>query len=102
MVESPYTDRFQKENRPALIISNRFINNTLDCIFLQITSKLKNDEFSFLLSDEMVNFQFKARSEIRLHKIFVAEKRLIKKKIGTLHEDVFKEVIKLFYQNFES
>jgi len=40
-VDFPFTDGFQSKPRPALIISNKIVNDTGDYIHLQITSKIK-------------------------------------------------------------
>ncbi|MCU0393468.1 MAG: type II toxin-antitoxin system PemK/MazF family toxin [Thermoflexibacter sp.] len=96
-----YTNQYQAELRPALIISNELVNNSLDCILLPITHVLRNDEFSFLLSDDLVSVPMKKTSEVRTHKVFVLEKRAIVKKIAELNEAGFEKVVEIFKAYFE-
>lgn len=93
----PFGDGVETKYRPAIIISNPKVNKTKDVIVAQITSSIKNDEFSFMLHDKIVTYPLKRDCEIRCHKLFTAEKSIITKKISTLkadqRENLYKKVI---------
>jgi mRNA-degrading endonuclease toxin of MazEF toxin-antitoxin module len=95
-----YTNQYQVELRPALIISNDLVNSSLDCVLLPITHILRNDEYSFLLSDDLVSAPMKQASEVRTHKVFVLEKKAIVKKIAVMNEEGFRQVMKKFGRYF--
>ncbi|OGS35867.1 MAG: hypothetical protein A2293_07370 [Elusimicrobia bacterium RIFOXYB2_FULL_49_7] len=84
IVSFPFTDAANSKPRPAIVLSNRIVNNSQDVILAQITATIRNDNFSFALEDRFVDTPLNRQSEIRCHKIFVMEKRLIKKKISNL------------------
>lgn len=81
----PFSDLSTSKVRPAVIISNHTVNKTPDVICAQITSQIYKDVFSFELKDKDVSNSLNGYSEIRCHKLFTAEKSLIKKKISHLH-----------------
>lgn len=81
----PFTNLSGSKVRPAIIISNHLVNNTPDIICAQITGQVYKDAFSFELRDSDVTVSLKGYSEIRCHKIFTADKSLIKQKISKIH-----------------
>ncbi|MCU0393669.1 MAG: type II toxin-antitoxin system PemK/MazF family toxin [Thermoflexibacter sp.] len=96
-----YTNQYQAELRPALVISNDLVNSSLDCVLLPITHVLRNDDYSFLLSDDLVSVPMKQASEVRTHKVFVLEKKAIVKRIAVMNEEGFRQVMTRFGRYFE-
>jgi mRNA interferase MazF len=45
-VPFPFSDDTGSKFRPAIVISNNRVNNSLDIILAQITAKPRNDEFT--------------------------------------------------------
>lgn len=94
LVGFPYTNLINNVKRPALIISNNDVNLRNDVIAVQITSTLRNDQFSFLLDENYLDYPLPTKSEIRIHKIFTIEKSLIVRKISAVNDNCFNEIIK--------
>lgn len=94
-VPYPFADVSDKSKpRPAMIVSNG-ISNGLDNDILacQITSKLREDEFSVVLTDEMLTNSLDLESEIRCNKIATIRKKLIMYKIGELLPEYHNEIL---------
>ena len=90
----PFTDLKGKKVRPALIVSNDFVNNkSKDCIMLPLTSVIKDEHYSIVINqDDLNSGQLIKPSRIKIDKIFTVEKRLIVMKIGTLSDNTFEKV----------
>lgn len=85
LIPFPFSDLTSLKVRPAIIISNSTVNKTSDLICAQITSQIYKDDFSFEIKNANVTIPLNGYSEIRCHKIFTANKSIIKKKISHLH-----------------
>jgi mRNA interferase MazF len=83
LVPFPMTDMSASKPRPAIVVSNKKVNNTQDVILAAITSTLRNDDFSFSL-DNKVTTPLRKPCEVRCHKLFTAAQSIIKKKISSL------------------
>lgn len=96
MLPVSYTNQYEREYRPAIIISNELVNATQDCLVMPIKTHLRSDKLGFrLMADELVSpLQFE--SEVRLHKVMGVEKRFIKKKASELSEAGFERLISQF------
>lgn len=92
LVPFPFTDGVQTKVRPAIVISAKRVNDTQDIILAQISSTSRNDEFSFFIQSDMLETPLPKESQVRSHKIFVLEQKLIKAVISRLKE---KHLIKL-------
>jgi mRNA-degrading endonuclease toxin of MazEF toxin-antitoxin module len=91
----PFSDMAEKSKpRPGIIVSNE-LSNGLDNDFLicPITSKLREDRFSIILTDEMLTDSLDLESEIRCNKIATIRKKLIMYKVGELLPDYYDEVL---------
>lgn len=84
MLPVSYTNQYEREYRPAIIISNDLVNNTQDCLVMPLTSILRNDELSFKLTPSELSLSLQYESEVTLHKVIGVEKRFIKKKVNEL------------------
>ncbi len=61
---------------------------------MQITSKLRNDNFSFLIkAEDYSSTPLLRTSELRLHKIFVLNESLIEGGISNLTEIFMKQIV---------
>jgi mRNA interferase MazF len=93
LVPFPFSDEpTETKARPAIIISNSTVNKTADVILAQITSTIRADEFSFLIDDKNVQTKLHNICEVRCHKLFTAQKSIIKKKISALKVDKYKDL----------
>ena len=103
-VPYPFSDFSDKSKpRPALIVSNEN-SNSLDGDFLacQITSTLREDEFTISLSDTMIyQPSISLKGEIRCNKIATIRKSLIFKKIGELLPEYHDEVLEKIQKSFD-
>jgi len=85
LISYPFTDLTLGKKRPAIVISNSAVNNPRDVILAQITSKKRNDQFSFTLKVDCLSCPLIAPyNEVRCHKLFTAEKNLIHNKVSSL------------------
>lgn len=71
VVRYPLSDKPEKSIiRPVVIVSNEISNsNDKDVLVCQITTKLRNNEFSFLLTDDVLTVPMPEVCEIRCNKI---------------------------------
>lgn len=77
----PFDDASQSKHRPVLVICRRLINNTQDCLVMQITSVLRNDRLSLaILSQDFLLRPLLKQSFLRLHKIFFLNQNYISRK----------------------
>ncbi len=87
----PFADLSAAKKRPALILS---VLQEDDLILVQITSKVKNDDYSVSLDDkDFKHGKLNKSSNIRPNRIFTAEKSIIDYKIGLVKEQKINEVI---------
>lgn len=93
LVPFPYTDLSGTKYRPAVVISNSSVNSSGDLILAAITSKLRQDSFSYPILNEKVVSPLPKESEIRCHKIFTAQRKLIKKKITSFKDESLEELL---------
>lgn len=90
----PFTDLQRTKVRPALVVSNDFLNKkSNDCVMLPLTSIVKDEPFSILIFDnDLSSGKLLKPSCIKVNKIFTVEKRLIVMKIGTLNNEAFEKI----------
>jgi mRNA interferase MazF len=94
LVPFPFTD--QKGipiKRPALVISGNKFNKTDDIILVQITKIEHTDGYSILIDRNDLTKPLNFVSEIRCHKILIAEQSLIIRSISKLNHKIVKKVI---------
>lgn len=96
----PFTNLEGTKVRPALAVSNNNFNNKSDdCVMVPLTSVLKDEPYSIIITQEdLVSGKLLKPSRIRADKIFTVQKNLIIMKIGKLNEKTF-EKIKLEINN---
>lgn len=101
LIPFPFSDQSGSKPRPAIIISNRNVNKTRDVILAQISSLLRYDDFSFVLEDKLLTTPLREVCEVRCHKIFIAEKSLVTKKISSLKAGVYDNLFDKIQENIQ-
>jgi mRNA-degrading endonuclease toxin of MazEF toxin-antitoxin module len=90
ILEFPFSGRSASKVRPAIVVSNSKINKKSDVILAAITSRVRNDEFSFAPNNDCLTKSLHRNDcEIRCHNLFTAEKSVIRKKISSLKPGKF-------------
>ena len=92
-VPFPLSDDTGSKVRPAIIISNKAVNDTQDVVMAQITAKPRNDAFSFFLKNEDMDTPLPCPSQVRCHKITVIQKTKIIKHISRLKVEKQRELL---------
>lgn len=91
VIPFPFSDLSRNKKRPAFVIKNLPDNDILLC---QITSKPNKDKYSVhLLKSDFKTGELPIESNIRINKIFTADKKIIIRKAGTVKEAYFKGII---------
>ena len=100
LIPYPFSNLEEKKVRPALVISNNFLNNkSKDCLLAPLTSVIKDEPFSILIEQkDLSSGKLIRSSRIKLDKLFVIEKNKIVFKIGILNEQTFDKVKEEFYK----
>lgn len=90
----PFSDQEGAKVRPALIISNdQFNKKSEDCIAAPLTTVIKDEPYSFLISKEdLSSGRLLKTSRIRIDKIFTIKKTLIMMAVGTLNDKTFNKI----------
>ncbi|MCX6153711.1 MAG: type II toxin-antitoxin system PemK/MazF family toxin [Candidatus Kapabacteria bacterium] len=102
IVPFPFSNLTQYKQRPAIVISNYRLNSTNDVIIAQMSSVIRNDNFSFLIEDFMLDNLLVQRSEVRTNKILTIEKSLIIKTIARMNEKPYYDLIEKILSNIRT
>ena len=92
IIPFPYSDLTGAKQRPAIIISNKTINNTEDRICCLITSNPSKE--GLLITDK--NFysgKLPFKSWVKTHRLFTIHSGVIKKKLCTVTDDFHNQII---------
>ncbi len=97
VVQFPFSDQLGSKVLPAIVVSNSRINKTSDVVLAAITSKYRDDGFSFFLQNEFLTRPLHRNDcEVRCNNLFTAEKSVILKKISALkpekHLELFEKI----------
>jgi mRNA interferase MazF len=92
----PFSDQSDGKARPAVIVSNSLVNGTNDVICAALTTTLRNDKFSYPINQDTLNKPLKdnREGEVRCHKLFLADKKIILAKISSLKTGKYNELFK--------
>ena len=101
LVRFPFTDQTGSKKRPSVVVSNGNINRGPDLILAQITSNIRNDEFSFRLYDNCLTVRLHKVSEVRCHKIFTAAETIVIRKISSVRGSALNELLQKVKENFD-
>jgi mRNA interferase MazF len=94
LVPFPFTDQKGSVKRPALVVSsNDFNRSSYDIILVQVTSEENDDGNSISIDTRDLTIPLNYVSEIRCHKILVAEQAIIIKPISKIKHHIVKKVI---------
>ncbi len=91
----PYSDFSGKKVRPVIIVSNdKFNSSSQDLIVCAITSNISKDHYTILLKKDCLE---KGRLLddccVKVENIAKIDRSLVIKKIGSLKQDIFSEVL---------
>ncbi|MBI5797318.1 type II toxin-antitoxin system PemK/MazF family toxin [Candidatus Woesearchaeota archaeon] len=94
LVPFPFSDQKGGKIRPAIIISNNKLNKTEDIIVSAITSNIKPSPYSINIKEKDLEIKnIKEECCIKVENLLRVKKTLILKKIDSLREEAFTEVI---------
>jgi len=92
LVPFPYTDLSISKLRPALIISNKKINNSEDRICCLVTSN-PTKEGILIEKDYFENEKLPFKSWIKPHRIFTINIKIIQKKLCKINKNFYDKVL---------
>lgn len=96
LLPHPFTNQEGSKVRPAVVVSGeRFNKKSEDCVFVPLTTVIKDEPFSILINQEDLEIgKLLKPSRIRIDKIFTAKKSLVIMKIGQIKEETFRKIKK--------
>ncbi len=95
LLRFPFSDLRGSKVRPALVISNESYNSkSEDFIAVAITSNLKIRGYSiFITNEDFEKGRLIVNSRIKPDKIFLANKKLVRMKIGKVRNAIHEKVV---------
>jgi len=100
LIPFPFTNLSTLKQRPAFVISSDSYNKThADIIICAITSHVPSqiEPFDYKMTpDDILHASLPKESLIKLDKIVTIDKRLVRKKLGTLPLVTIQELLKRF------
>ena len=96
LVPFPFTDLSATKKRPAIIVSNKSVNNSDDVILAQITTQNVHGHLRVTINNNDVTVPFKpphTSMNVYCKKIAVIHKSLIQKSITKLSGEKLKEIL---------
>jgi mRNA interferase MazF len=102
LLSYPFSNLGGMKVRPALVVSNDFLNKkSNDCIMVPLTTIIKDEPYSVIVDNQdMASGELIKTSRIRTDKIFSVEKNLVTMKIGRINDKTFgkikTEIFKMF------
>jgi mRNA interferase MazF len=98
LIPYPYTDLSNAKQRPAVIISNDAANKQ-NYIVAKITSVIRNDWFSFSISNTHIDRELNRESEVRTNELFTVSPTIIIKKFGSFRKESLKQLTEIIKEN---
>lgn len=98
----PFSDLQGTKVRPAIVVSNDFLNiKSADRILIPLTTVIKDEPYSVPITQEdLSSGKLLKSSRARTDKIFAVKKDLIARKIGIISDKTFEkikaEIFKMF------
>ena len=100
LIPFPFTDLSTLKQRPAFVISSDSYNKIhTDIIICAITSHIpaQTEPFDYLMTPNDIQYAgLPKESLIKLDKIVTIDRRLVRKKLGTLSSATIQELLKRF------
>ena len=93
LIPFPYTDFSSIKQRPALIISNKKMDKMQDFICCLVTSN-PTKEGILIRKDSFEEEKLPFKSWIKPYRIFTIYNKIIRKKLCTITNDFYEEVLK--------
>ena len=93
LIPFPYSDLTGSKKRPALIISNQKLNKSDDRICCLITSNIRSDDIE-IKKENSKEGTLPFKSALRLYRLFTIDKRIIIKKLCTINNNFYENIIK--------
>ena len=100
LIPFPYSDLTGAKQRPALIISNEKLNKTQDRICCLITTN-KPKQSLFINKGSFEKGKLPFKSWIKPQRLFTIHEKIIKKKLCTINNVLYKEVLKEIFSYLE-
>lgn len=92
LIPFPYSDLTGAKLRPALIISNKKLNNSQDRICCLVTSN-PTKEGILIYKDSFIEGKLPFKSWVKSHRIFTIHKDIIKKKLCKINIDLHNKIL---------
>lgn len=101
-VKYPFSDQPDKAKaRPAVVVSHERSNQLdHDLIVAPVTSRIRGDAFSFLLTPDDTNVALPQMSEVRSNKMVTIRSMLMEKKITQLKPEALERLIEQVCETF--
>ncbi len=95
IVPFPFSDQSGRKVRPVVVVSNNSFNNhSEDILVLGVTSNIKKERYSSILTNEdLEEGKLFTNCMIKVENILRLEKGLIIKKIGKISKNKFEEIM---------
>ncbi len=101
LIPFPFSDQTSKKVRPALVISNNLFNRSQDLIVLGITTNITKDYYTESIEKEDLEIKsIEERCCVKIENILKIDKRLVIKKIDSIHEAKFQKILKILFSLF--
>jgi len=102
IVPYPFSDNFKKyKYRPAVIVSNKKSNDLdEDVLICPITSTIRENEFSYKLTENDTKEPLPVQSEVRCNKIVTIRKSLIKTNFNLLEQQALLKMLRKVKSSF--
>ncbi|MBI2666906.1 type II toxin-antitoxin system PemK/MazF family toxin [Candidatus Woesearchaeota archaeon] len=97
LVPFPYSDLTSSKQRPALIISNKYLNKTEDRICCLITSNSSAQGLE-LTSKCFAEGKLPFQSVVKPQRIFTVNEKIIRKKLATCTIEFHRQVLNLLHE----
>lgn len=101
LIPFPYSDLTGSKFRPALIISNKKLNESDDRICCLITSNQQHLNCIEIKESFIENGKLPFKSWIKPYRLFTVNEKIIKKKLCIVNKEFYKIILKEIYSYFE-
>jgi mRNA interferase MazF len=104
LVKFPFTDLTSSKVRPAIVVSNNYINSSDDIIVVMLTTQPVDPTHCVEVNNSVVDTPFKTYTTMNANckKIAVLHHSLIQKKITRVNnDDKFEEIISNIKSSFD-
>lgn len=105
LVKFPYTDLSDFKIRPAIVVSNAYVNSSNDCVVVMLTTRNVRGHFVTTISNSDVTNNFRpphSTQNVYCKKIAVLENSIIIRKISEVsNREKLNEIIDLIKTAFD-